>query len=625
MIWVQYTLFGLGVGAMFSLLAAGIVLVYRASGVLNFAHASMAMICAYVNFDLLERIDGMPVGVALLLAMVVGAALGVLSHRFVFAPVAAASQVVRLIVSFGLAGVLQGAAGLIWNEPGHPNPFHKSLFPLDEGLHVAGVLVSYQRLALIGFGTFASLGLAVLLRSTSFGIQVRALAQNPLAARLAGIDETRVQTVTWALAGATAALAGVLLIPFGALNPLSLSGFQLKALAAALVGGFVSLPAALVGGLGLGVAQELLVGAPAPLNGMRTALSAVLVLVLLIVGIERFFVSAQEQRALEGDAQFLSGAGSPVVGSPTAWLTASMVVAVAVLALSGFWSFVATRTLVYALLGLSLVTLTGWSGQVSLMPGTFAGVGACLAWVFGTRLGYPLPVVLPLAALATVPVCAMVGLAALRLRPLYLAVGTVALAGLFEETLFRQHWFANGGDAMRVTRPVLLRGDHAFGIAVVLTAGVLFAATAAFGRGRTGRALRMVSDNAGAAAAGGVNPMKYRLLAFVVSSAYAGLAGAVLAYLLGAYSTAAFGFLVLSLATFGLATVGGIRSPLGAMVGAFLFVYLTEVFRSSASVSDWTTVAVGAGIIVVMARSPDGLVGLGGALRSLRVAGAVDA
>jgi sulfate-transporting ATPase len=623
-IWVQYTLFGLGVGAMFALLAAGIVLVYRASGVLNFAHASMAMICAYVNFDLIERAHA-PVAVALVAAMACGAVLGVVAQRLVFAPVSTASPVVKLIVSFGLAGVLQSVASLVWRRANHPNPFGHSLFALNHGLHVADVVVPQQRLALIGAGIVVSGGLAVLLRFTSFGIQLRALAQNRLAAQLAGIDTRRIERSTWAIAGASAALAGVLLIPFGALNPLSLSGFELKALAAALVGGFVSLPAALAGGLGLGVVQELLVGAPAPLNGMRTALSAVLVLALLLFGIERYFVSEQEQRALEGDDRLATGGrGVPIIGRPVAWVLGTVVVALIVGTLSGFWSFVATRTLVYALLALSLVTLTGWSGQVSLMPGTFAGVGACLAWVFGTRLGYPLPLVLPLAALATVPICAVVGVAALRLRPLYLAVGTVALAGLFEETLFRQHWFANGGNAMRVVRPVALRGDHAFAITVVIVTGALFAMTAAFGRSRTGRAFRMVAGNPGAAAAAGVNPVKYRLLAFVLSSSFAGLAGAVLAYLLGAYSSAAFAFLVLSLAVFGLATVGGIRSPLGALLGAFGFVYVSETLREVHHIDEWIQLSVSLGIIVVMARSPDGVVGLFGALRRFRFAGAVD-
>jgi branched-chain amino acid transport system permease protein len=265
---------------------------------------------------------------------------------------------------------------------------------------------------------------------------------------------------------------------------------------------------------------------------------------------------------------------------------------------------------VYALLGLSLVVLTGWSGQVSLMPGTFAGVGACLAWVLGTRLGYPFPIVVPLAALATVPVAAVVGVAALRLRPLYLAVGTVAFAGLFEETLFRQGWFANGGAAMTVTRPDLLRGDHAFTLAVVGITALLFVFTASFGRARTGRAIRMVRDNDRAAAAAGCNPVKYRLLAFSLSSAYAGTAGALLAYLVGTITTSAFGFLVLSLTAFGLATVGGIRVPLGAAVGATALVFMSEVFRASPSVEDWTFVGVGAGIIAVMAYSPDGLVGV---------------
>jgi ABC-type branched-subunit amino acid transport system permease subunit len=275
--------------------------------------------------------------------------------------------------------------------------------------------------------------------------------------------------------------------------------------------------------------------------------------------------------------------------------------------------------MIYALLGLSLVVLTGWSGQVSVMPGTFASVGACLAWVLGTRLGFPMPLVVPLAAIATVPVCAVVGVAALRLRPLYLAVGTVALAGLFDETFFRHEWLANAGEAMTVTRPALVRGDRAFALAVLLVATAVFAATAALGRTRPGRAMRMVRDNERAAAADGANPVKYRLLAFAVSAMQAGLAGALLAYALGTFSAGAFGFLVLSLSAFGLAIVGGIRSPLGAVVGAFGFVYLTEVFRSSGSVSDWTSVLVGAGIVVVLGRNPDGLVGVGqGIARRMR-------
>jgi branched-chain amino acid transport system permease protein len=266
---------------------------------------------------------------------------------------------------------------------------------------------------------------------------------------------------------------------------------------------------------------------------------------------------------------------------------------------------------VYALLGLSLVVLTGWSGQVSLMPGTFAGVGACLAWVLGARYGYPMPLVLPLAAVATVPICALVAVVALRLRPLYVAVATIAIAGLFEDTLFRQDWFANGGKAMTVVRPHLLHGDRAFAIGVLALATAIFSFVAAVGRAHTGRAFWMTRDNARAAAAGGVNPVKYGLLAFSLSAAIAGFAGALFAYLLGTFNTETFGFLILSLAAFGLVTVGGIRSPLGAAVGAFLFVYVTEVFRSAGSVSDWTSVAVGAGIILVLALAPDGLVGAG--------------
>lgn len=611
MVAVQYLILGVALGAVFALLAVGIVLVYRASGVLNFAHASIAMASAFVNFELLERLAWLPVGGALVLAMAFGALLAVAAQRIVFARVATASQVAKLIVSFGLAGVVQGLVGLVWSHLGTPEPRGRTLFAIDHGITLGGVGVPYQRVAVIVLAGVATIALALLVQRTSFGVQLRALAQNPMAARLAGVDDRRIETIAWALAGASAALVGVLQLPFVVVNTLALSGYQLKALAAALLGGFVSLPAALLGGLGLGVGQELVGGAPAPLNGLSTVLAPALVLVLLVLRVERFFVSDQEARAVEGDARtFLGAVRVPFIGAAPGWLAGTGAVIALTFTLSGFWTFVATRTALYALLALSLVVLTGWSGQVSLMPGTFAGVGACLAWVFGARLGFEIWLAVPLAALATVPLCGLVGLAALRLRPLYLAVGTVAFAGLFEETLFQQRWFANGGVNMAVTRPGWLAGDHAYAAAVLAVVGVLFAFTATIGRSRTGRALRMVRDNPRAAEAGGVNPVKYRLVAFALSAFYAGAAGALFAYLLQSFSSQAFGFLVLSLAAIGLATIGGIRSPLGAVVGAFLWVWLTEVFRTSGSIGDLGTIGVGAGIVAVMVWSPDGLVGL---------------
>lgn len=611
MIWVQYLVFGVAVGAMFSLLAAGLVLVYRSSGVLNFAHASTGVLAAYVNFELLENFAWMPVGVALLAALATGAATAVLVQRLVFAPLRDASQVTKLLVSFGVAGIIQGVIGLVWSRLGTPDTSGASLLPLDQSIGIAGVRVTHQRLGLVAAGIVLTVGLTWLVHRTEFGVKVRALAQNPLAARLAGIEERRIEAATWALAGGTAALAGVLLIPFGPLNPLSLMGFQLKALAVALVGGFVSLPAALVGGLGLGIVQELLAGAPAPLNGLSGALAGGLVVVLLLTRVERFFVSEHEAGALEGDTAGLgAGRSSVVLGRPRPWFVAFGAVALVATVVSGFWAFVTARTLVYALLGLSLVVLTGWTGQVSLMPGTFAGVGAALTWVLAARLGYPFLIVLPLAALATVPVCAAVGLVALRLRPLYLAVATIALAGLFEETLFRQDWFANGGRPMTVTRPDFIAGDHAFALAVVGVVAVLFVFTALLGRSKTGRALWMVRDNPQGAAAAGVNPVKYRLIAFGLSALYAGAAGVLFAYLLETFSSAAFGFLVLSLAAFGLAVVGGIRSPVGPLIGAFGFVFLTEMFRTSGGVSDWSAIGLGVGLVLVLSHDPDGLVGL---------------
>jgi len=610
MLWVQYAIFGLGVGAVFALLAAGIVLVYRATGVLNLAHASIGVLAGFINFTLLNHIPGITVGGALAIALASGALLGIASHWLVFRLVATAPPVVKLMTSFGLAGVVQGAIGLVWSHVATPTTYGHTLLPLNHGLELAGVRIPDQRLAVIALGAATTLALALLVKRTSFGIRLRALAQNPLAARLGGVDDRVIQTAVWAIAGATSALAAVLLLPFGPMNALALSGTQIQAFAAALVGGFVSLPAALIGGLGLGIAEQELTGAPAPYDAFGTALGTVLILVLLLLRIERRFVSDQEARAIEGDGRlFGRGVRLPLSGSPAGWLMGTVLLIVATIPMSGFWAFVTARATLYALLGLSLVVLTGWAGQVSLMPGTFAGVGACLAWVFGAKLGFALPLAVPLAALGTIPVCAVAGIAALRLPALYLAVATLALAQTFDETLFHTQWLANGGARMVALRPSWLAGDHVFGAFVIAVAGVVFAFTAGFARSRTGRALRTVRDNSRAAAAAGINPVKYRLLAFVFSAFTAGLMGALLAYTIGAYTSDEFSFFVLSLSAFGLAMVGGIRSPLGAVVGAFALIAGTEPLRNLATLDDWVTVSIGVGIVLVMVRNPDGLVG----------------
>jgi len=613
---VQEAILGAALGAVFALLGAGIVLVYRATGVLNFAHASMAMAAGFVNFELIERFDAMPVGVAAVISVLFGAALGVVLHRAVFIRLEGASAVTKVIVSIGVAGILQGIVGWVFTHLGTPTTFGRSLFPVSDGVSVAGAVVPWQRVAVIVMAAGATAGLALLVSRTELGIRIRALAQNPMAARLAGIDDRRVRDLVWGLSGASAALVGVLQMPFGVVSTLTFQGFQLKAFAAALLGGFASLPATLIGGLGLGVVGEIVAGLPDPIGGFAPAIAPLLVLVLLLMRVERFFVSDLEAKAVEGDGRVIGrGLRDPIIGTPRTWWAGAAAVAVATLALSGFWTFVTTRTVIYALLALSLVVLTGWSGQVSLMPGTFAGVGASLTWVLATTLGLPMVLVIPLAGLATIPVCAVVAVAALRLRPLYLAVGTLALAALFEETLFVSSWFANEGRALLVPRPEAIAGDRIFAAVVMLTAGACFAFVAGLARTRTGRALRSVRDNPAAAAAAGLNPVKYRLVAFVLSAFLAGISGSLLAYLLGTFSTELFSFLVLSLTAFGIAAVGGLSSPLGAVIGAFLLVWLTEVFRTSGSINDLTSVGVGVGIVVVMTTSPDGLAGLAARLR----------
>ena len=290
----QDLLNGLSLGAVFALLGLGVVLIYKSSGVLNFAQGSMAMFSTYVYFEITRTFTGMPVVIASALAVAFGAALGAGAYLAVFKRMQDAGLLAKVIASLAVAGVLQGTAAFLWRNEAQARVPQQ----LPQGsLHAGSIGLGYQEIGTILVTLAAGAALIALLRYTTFGIALRATAQNRMAARMLGVRETRVATASWAIGGGLAALAGVMVLPLALVTVYSMLGFMVRGFVAAVVGGFVSVPAALIGGFTLGAAQEGLKATP--VDQLSSVFAGLAIAVLLLTRVERFFALDQELRALQ--------------------------------------------------------------------------------------------------------------------------------------------------------------------------------------------------------------------------------------------------------------------------------------------------------------------------------------
>jgi len=290
----QDLLNGISLGAVFALLGLGVVLIYKSSGVLNFAQGSMAMFSTYVYFEITRTFDGIPVVVATLMAVAFGALLGATAYVAVFKRMQGSGLLAKVIASLAVAGILQGTAAFLWRNASQARVPQQ--FP-EGALRTGTVGLGYQEIGTIVLTLAAGAALMSLLRYTTFGIALRATAQNRMAARMLGVRETRVAATSWAIGGGLAALAGVLVIPLAVLTVYSMLGFMVRGFVAAIVGGFVSVPAALIGGFTLGAAQEGL--RATPLDQLSSVFAGLAVAALLLGRVERFFALDQELRALQ--------------------------------------------------------------------------------------------------------------------------------------------------------------------------------------------------------------------------------------------------------------------------------------------------------------------------------------
>ncbi|HZC07808.1 MAG TPA: branched-chain amino acid ABC transporter permease [Ktedonobacterales bacterium] len=277
---LELALVGIAFGALYSLAALGIVLIYKTTGVLNFAHGAIGMFSTFIAYEF-GVVRGWPAPVAVLLALAFAALFGWFMERFTLRPLRNRPVLTRVIVTLGWLLVLQSVASLIWKDTSYHIPLQ--LFP-QNGIRIAQLTLGYNQLANIIIAAALAILLAVFLRFAPLGIAMRATSDNPTAAQLLGIRVNMVAATSWILGSVTAAIAGLLLAPLTTLNTTQLTIVVITAFGAALIGGLTNLPLTFLGGIFLGVTQSLLIlVVPAQIGGAKDVLTFAVILGVLLL------------------------------------------------------------------------------------------------------------------------------------------------------------------------------------------------------------------------------------------------------------------------------------------------------------------------------------------------------
>ncbi|HVW32203.1 MAG TPA: ABC transporter permease [Acidimicrobiia bacterium] len=574
-IFLQFTVSGVAAGSLYAIVALGLVLLYRGTRVVNFAHAGFGAIGAYTFWNLYP--DHVPMLVALVAALAAGAAAGIATERLVARPLAAAPILTLAVATLAVDEIIRFSLTKL------ASPVPRTVPPLitKPTVIIGGIVLPAHRLLILLVSFGVSLLLAFFLRRSLFGVAVRAAAEDLTSVRLRGVSGTKVTMFTWGVSAALSALAGLLVAPLLGLSPYFMNLVLIRAFAAALLGGFTSLGGSLVGGLVVGIMESHIQRYTTVPGAVEAGVFVVVVAVLLLRPHGLFGA-----RETEAHAPFQSGRRGlrlhiplPAV-SPKAQRilagTAAVAAAAVSFRLNSYDAFVGTVALTYAAVGVSMYILSGLSGQLSIGHSALMGIGGFGAGLLTTHAGLPYALALPIAGVAAAAGAVAIGLPSFRIRGLYLAVVTLTFAIAAERYVFRLDavaGYAKGLDLPRMeSRTVLLWALLVLVVSVVVAMRV----TAS----KAGRAMLALHHDETVAASWGIAPNSYKLLAFGLSGFLAGCAGVTYATLIQHVTSDAFGA-DLSIILIAMAIVGGLGSIPGVIAGSFLFALLPEFLKNA--------------------------------------------
>jgi len=288
--FLQLVVSGIATGAIFASLALALVLIYNAMGLVNFAQGEMAMFAAFIAYTLINH--GMSFWIAFPVTMVLACGGGILIQRIVIKPVERAPVLTLVIITLGLATLVNGFAGFIW---GYVPRYFGSPFSSDS-IDLGGVFLNERDLGVIGVSGLVLLAVYLLLQHTTVGLTLRAAAHHPEASRLLGVHVSWMLALGWGLASAVGAVSGMMVAPILLLEPNMMQTIIIYAFAAAVLGGIESPLGAVVGGLVVGVVINL-AGAYIPNAGdLQLAFGLGIIILVLILKPNGLFGRAATRR-----------------------------------------------------------------------------------------------------------------------------------------------------------------------------------------------------------------------------------------------------------------------------------------------------------------------------------------
>jgi branched-chain amino acid transport system permease protein len=599
--FIQFTLIGISAGCVFAVAASGLVLTYTTTGVFNFAHGAVGMVAAFVYYQLKVEV-GLPAPLALLLVLgglapLVGLALERTMRTF-----RNASPGTTLTVTIGLTILLIGVVQYFYQSDGTQRT--SSYLFGNRAVSIVGARIRWDEIAFLVVAVVVAAGLRYLLKATRTGVAMRAVVDNADLAGLTGAPPLTIARTSWILGSVLAAVAGILYAPTaGALDAINLTFFVLSAYGAAVFGRLKSLALTFAGAIVLGLIQGY-----APIAFPRTEVwnhlqvgvpGVFLFLVLLALPDAKLTVG----RIVGRDTPSVPGLRTSVIRA------AIFVPAVALLAgVAGDNLLDLNRALVYGTLLLSLVLLTGYSGQISLAQYVFFGLGA---FAMGKVAGGSSILGMGAAAAIAVPFGVVIALPALRLQGLYLALVTFALAQVSRDVIFQDSRIYGLG-SVSVGRleifGVSFESNRAFAVLCALVFALVAIGVLALRRGAFGRRLAAMRDSQAACATLGLDVRRTKLTVFALSSAIAGLAGALYGGL--GFTASQLDFEPLyNVLLFLFAFVGGITTVTGALFGGVLFALLPLVQSEKPELAG-LVFAVIAAVAVALGKQPNGMAGL---------------
>jgi ABC-type branched-subunit amino acid transport system ATPase component/branched-subunit amino acid ABC-type transport system permease component len=546
---ILFLILGLGSGAVYAALSLGLVVTYRSSGVVNLASAAIALYIAYTYAylrmgELVDPVPGLsptvslggPLGFwpAFLISLAVAGVLGALLYALIFRPLRAAPAAAKAVASVGVMIVLQA---LLATQLGSSAVTVAPIFPAHT-YQMLGSRVPGDRLWSAAIIIALSIALGLWFRLSRFGLATRAAAETEKGAFVTGLSPQRIALVNWALSTVIAGVGGVLVAPIVPLTPDSYSLFIVAALAAALVGNFtrigVTVAAAFVIGMLQSEATYLQTKSWLPSSGLTDLVPLLVILIFLVLRGQELpsrgaIIQKTLGRAPRPRGYVVPGALIVVLGLGSLAVT------------HGSMRAAVITTLVMAVIALSQVVVTGFTGQISFAQLTLAGVGAFSLTRIQHQLHVPFPFAPLLAAVIAMVIGVIVGLPALRIRGLPVAVTTLALAAALQDLWFDNPDY-NGGFAGAPVSDAKIFGldlgvgaghsypELSFGILCLIVLLLAAGGVALVRRSRLGAAMLAVRANERSAAASGVSVAQVKLIAFAIGGFLAGLGGAMLAY-----------------------------------------------------------------------------------------------